>query len=277
MLLLLLLLFSPALCSPKCLPLPEDLLLEVVPVALDDRGHLVQLGLARLRLATHLRVQLGDVRLARLLVVIQTLSHVQQPGVVPPAVGHYQNLLQQHGYIPGASYPTSVPGQLQLSAAPLVHGQYQPQTSVKLGSVPALPHNNGYLPVTPAPAPMLGQYPVPGLQSLQPGQGLVYNNGEVSTLSRQPIMSTVSQPSQYLNTGQHMMQSVPVMVQYQPLQSAQYQPLQQQQQTAPAQIPAPPSLTSSYHESVAGQSVQETDQVDQKTVSDHNNSVSAHH
>merc|ERR1712107_569754 len=100
--------------------------------------------------------------------------------------------------------------------------------------------------VTPAPAPMLGQYPVPGLQSLQPGQGLVYNNGEVSTLSRQPIMSTMSQPSQYLNTGQHMMQSVPVMVQY--------QPLQQQQQTAPTQIPAPPSLTSSYHESVAGQS-----------------------
>ena len=62
---------------PKCLPLPENLLLEVVPVALDDVGHLVQLDLPRLGLPPHLLVELCYVRLARLVVVVQALSHLE--------------------------------------------------------------------------------------------------------------------------------------------------------------------------------------------------------
>ena len=68
---------SSFLSLPKCLPLPENLLLKVVPVALDDVGHLVQLDLPRLGLPPHLLVQLRDVRLARLLVVVQALSHLE--------------------------------------------------------------------------------------------------------------------------------------------------------------------------------------------------------
>ena len=118
---------------------------------------------------------------------------------------------------------------------------------------------------------MIGQYP--SSYPTLPPAGLVYPNGEVSTLSRQPIMSTVSQPSQYM-AGQPMavQSAVPVMLQYQQQPAgqpglAQYQPVHHQQTglqqgvSAGQMLQAAQSMTSSYHESVTGQSVLETDQV----------------
>merc|ERR1712025_898664 len=201
--------------------------------------------------------------------VIQTLRdpqvHLQQQQSsqrTPPVVqsGVYPPSVLPHNYIPGASYPSASLAQSLVAIPP-----HQPQYP------PAVAHQAapGYISVgghgQPQPGHLIGPYPPhhptnhgpfttfqPQLQQLPVASlhhGGQYPHGEVSTVSRPPIMSTVSQPSQYQQyPAGHLVQAghVPVMVQYQ------YQPVPGP--PGPAQV-LPQSLTSSYHEATGGQAV----------------------
>merc|ERR1712098_168500 len=203
--------------------------------------------------------------------VIQAAAQPQQPS--------YPIVMSQ-SYIPGASYPT-----VSLNMATLPPQQQYPTLpgQVKIGSsTPIIGAQPGYINL--GGQIQYGQFPnqLPSqlhqlnqLNQLQlhhgaglPGHAQVpgvygsIHSGEVSTI-KQPIMSTVSQPSQYLAHPHNIpVLSVPVMLQYQPmagLAAAGYQQV-------PAAAVLPQSLTSSYHESTAG-SINTATQDDQSSQS----------
>ena len=132
------------------------------------------------------------------------------PLTVPP---QYQSVLQPHGY------PGLPPHQSYLPAGPsypahpahLPPAQYQP---IKLGGYVA---HQPQVQVPPA-------YYQPGMAS----------SGEVNIM-RQPIMSSVAQPSSYLGQPPQYrtVQTVPVMVQYQPVHQPVHQPVQLPQYPQP--------------------------------------------
>ena len=203
--------------------------------------------------------------------VIQAAAQPQQPS--------YPSVMPQ-SYIPGASYPTvslnmatlppqphyaTIPGQVKIGSSPPV-----------IGAQPGYINIGGQLQYGQYPNQLPSQLHQLNQLQLQPGAGLpgqhaqvpgVYgslHSGEVSTI-KQPIMSTVSQPSQYLTHPHNIpVQTVPVMLQYQPLAGL----AQAGYQQVPAAAVLPQSLTSSYHESSAG-SINTAAQDDQVLSSSH--------
>merc|ERR1719342_1507336 len=203
--------------------------------------------------------------------VIQAAAQPQQPS--------YPSVMPQ-SYIPGASYPTvslnmatlppqphydTIPGQVKIGSSPPV-----------IGAQPGYINIGGQLQYGQYPNQLPSQLHQLNQLQLQPGAGLpgqhaqvqgVYgslHSGEVSTI-KQPIMLTVSQPSQYLTHPHNIpVQTVPVMLQYQPLAGL----AQAGYQQVPAAAVLPQSLTSSYHESSAG-SINTAAQDDQVLPSSH--------
>lgn len=148
----------------------------------------------------------------------------------------------------------------------------QSQYGVKLGTPPSnyigVPGGQPLVPGYPASATaQYNPFPLQPQTSLAPGPGLY--SGEPVSLMRQPIMSTVSQPSSYLQSHHHLatnMQPVP-LIQYHP----QYHQAPPQLASYPNGVAAPSapggvlpqhSLNGSFHES-QGSSIPVKDEASQ--------------
>ena len=177
------------------------------------------------------------------------------PAPVPAPAAPQQSLVQ----LQPAQCPAGVAGLppgAKLGAAP--QSTFPPGPAP--GYISMLGHAHpGQAAQYPGPPTQLHSFQSPGLQlqpqtslaGLGPGHQSYYSDVSVSTI-RQPIMSTVSHPSQYL--APHNYSTVAAQVPGVMVQQLHYQTLPQY----PGQVgvttgPAMQSLTSSYHEASGGQ------------------------